>query len=197
MGKSTVGEMMAKLEVPVHSADAAVHELYAAGGAAVGPVAELFPGVLGADGAIDRAALGQKVLGQPEAMARLEAVVHPLVTQHKVTWLQAREQEPLVVLDVPLMYETGAEAMCDAVAVVSASAEQQRERVLARPGASEHKLDAVLARQVPDAEKRRRADVVIDTGCSLAETEAHVAALVEELRGRTDGTAWARATQGA
>ncbi|GAB4814952.1 hypothetical protein N2152v2_001998 [Parachlorella kessleri] len=128
-----------------------------------------------------------------EALRRLEGVVHPLVTQEKARFLadMARQHHRLVVVDVPLLYETGAQAQCDAVAVVSAPAEVQRQRVLARPGMTEEKLAAILARQMPDAEKRQKADFVIDTGVSLGETEAHVTALIDALRGRR-GTAFQR-----
>ncbi|PSC73458.1 dephospho-kinase [Micractinium conductrix] len=188
MGKSTVAGWLRELGVPVLDSDQVVHDLYASGGAAVGPVGAAFPGVV-VDGAISRPELSKQVVGKPEALARLEALVHPLVTAEKRRWLaaQAAAGQPLVVLDIPLLYETDAQAQCDAVAVVSAPAEQQRARALGRPGMSEGKLEAILARQVPDAEKRKQADFVIDTGVPLAETRQHVVSMVEGLRGRQGG----------
>ncbi|KAL4419662.1 hypothetical protein ABPG77_000559 [Micractinium sp. CCAP 211/92] len=184
MGKSTVAEWLRQLGVPVLDSDQVVHDLYN-GGAAVAPVEAAFPRVT-ANGAISRAELSKQVVGNPQALRLLESIVHPLVAAEKARWLatQAAAGQRLVVLDIPLLYETGAEADCDAVAVVSAPAEAQRARALARPGMSEGKLAAILARQVPDAEKRRRADFVIDTGVPLEETRQHVVSLVEALRGR-------------
>ncbi|PRW61511.1 dephospho- kinase [Chlorella sorokiniana] len=190
MGKSTVSQWLQELGVPVLDSDQVVHDLYNSG-AAVAPVEAAFPGVA-VDGAISRPELSKRVVGNPEALKRLEAIVHPLVTAYKVRWLrqQAAARQTLVVLDIPLLFETGAESMCDAVAVVSCPAEVQRARALARPGMTEAKLEGLLARQVPDAEKRRRADFVIDTGVSLEETQQHVASMVEGLRGR-DGSKFA------
>ncbi|KAL4424067.1 hypothetical protein ABPG75_001368 [Micractinium tetrahymenae] len=184
MGKSTVANWLRQLGVPVLDSDQVVHDLYN-GGAAVGPVDAAFPGVA-IDGAISRPELSKRVVGNPEALRLLESIVHPLVAAEKALWLaaQAAAGQRLVVLDIPLLYETGAEADCDAVAVVSAPAEAQRARALARPGMSEGKLAAMLARQVPDAEKRRWADFVVDTGVPLEETRQHVVSLVEALRGR-------------
>ncbi len=167
-----------------------VHDLYAPGGAAVAPVGAAFPGVV-VDGGVNRDALSQHVVGagKEAAMKRLEGIVHPLVSDARSRFLRdaAARGEPLAVLDVPLLYETGLDAACDAVAVVSTcDAEAQRSRVLSRPGMSASKLDGILARQLPDEEKRRRAAFIIDTACTLEQTYEAVARLVLELRGRHD-----------
>jgi dephospho-CoA kinase len=182
MGKSTVSAMFEDLGVPVYDADAAVHDLYAEGGAAVAPVEAAFPGVA-VDGAIDRKRLSAQVVGNGEAMKRLEAIVHPLVADSRSEFLRKAEGQgaPLVVLDIPLLFETGGQTRVDRTVVVSAPAEKQRERVLARPEMTEEKFDAIVGKQTPDDEKRRLADYVIDTGCPLEETRAQVRALVEEL----------------
>ena len=184
MGKTTVSGIFQALGVPVLDADATVHALYAEGGEAVPLVGAAFPGVV-QGGAVDRQALSLRVVGPQNAasLRLLESLVHPLVERRRVDFLARASAQGarLAVLDVPLLYETGLEAQCDAVAVVSAGAEAQRSRVLARPGMSEAKLDSILARQLPDAEKRRRASVVIETGCSLEETRAAVGAIVRQL----------------
>jgi dephospho-CoA kinase len=159
MGKSTTAGFFRELGVPVWDADAAVHRLYAQGGAAVGPVGALCPDAV-LDGAIDRAALKAWIARDASALARLEAVVHPLVAQDRAAFVAA-VQGPLAVLDIPLLFETGAEV--DGVLVVSAPQEVQRARVLARAGMTAAQLDAILARQMPDAQKRARADFVIET----------------------------------
>ncbi len=183
MGKSTVAAMFRDLGVPVFDADAAVHALYQQGGAAVAPVAAAFPGAI-VDGAVDRQKLGAAVFGQPEAIKRLEAIVHPLVSAVRNDFLAAARArgDALLVFDIPLLFETGGEARCDATAVVSAPAAAQRARVLARPGMTEDKFAAILAKQMPDADKRARATYVIPTGGSLDETRAAVAALVARFR---------------
>jgi dephospho-CoA kinase len=183
MGKSTVGRLFAAEGVPVWDADAAVHRLYAPGGAAVAPVAAAFPGALRAGG-IDRDALKPALAADPAALSRLEAIVHPLVAADRARFLDemARQGAPLVVLDIPLLYETGAEAGMDAVLVVTAPAEVQRARVLARPGMTVAQFDAILARQMPDAEKRARADHVIES-VTMDETRAAVHRLVATLKG--------------
>lgn len=165
MGKSTAAAAFRRLGIPVHDADAAVHRLLAKGGAAVAAVGRLFPKAL-RDGAIDRQLLGSQVFGRPADLARLEAVLHPLVRRAALDFLraQARQRRPLVVLDIPLLFETGGESLCDAVVVVSAPARVQRSRVLSRPGMTPERFAAILAKQVPDREKRRRADFVIETG---------------------------------
>jgi dephospho-CoA kinase len=181
MGKSTTAAMFAEAGVPVHDADATVHRLYA--GAAVAPIAALFPNAV-RDGVVDRAALGQHVLNDPAAMTRLEAVIHPLVRAEEERFLaDARAQgHRLVVLDIPLLFETGAEARCDGVLVVTAPAEVQRARVLARPGMTAARFEAILARQLPDAEKRARADFVVDTSRGLADARAQVATVLARLK---------------
>lgn len=178
--------MFAKLGVPVHDADAAVHALYGPGGAAARAIGEAFPGTLGAQGDVDRAALREKVLGDREALARLEALVHPLVRAESRAFLKRNADAPLVVLDIPLLFETGAEASCDAVLVVSAPPEVQRRRVLARPGMTEATFAAILAKQMPDAQKRARADFVIDTSRGFAEAEAEIGRIVAQMT-RDDG----------
>src|SRR6185437_2192040 len=171
MGKSTAAAMLRQLGVPVHDADAAVHRLLAPGGAAVAAVAAAFPGTAVGSG-IDRALLGKQVFGDAAALRRLERILHPLVRKSEQRFLkQARARRaPLVALDIPLLFETGGEKRCDAVVVVSAPAFLQRARVLARPGMSEERLRAILAKQVPDAEKRRRADFVVTSGLGRAPT---------------------------
>ncbi len=182
MGKSTVAAMFADEGVPVFDADAAVHRLQGPGGACIAAIAAAFPGTTGPDG-VDRAALGRAVLGDPAALGRLEAIVHPAVAAERAAFLADRAAAPLVVLDVPLLFETGGERYCDRVAVVSAGEAVQRARVLARPGMTAAKLDAILARQLPDADKRARADIVIPTGGTLAETRAAVRQAVTCLIG--------------
>ena len=180
MGKSTVATMFAELGVPVFDADAAVHRLQGKGGRLVAAIAAAFPGTTGFDG-VDRTALGEAVLGKPELLKRLEAIVHPAVGEERAAFLAQNASARLVVFDVPLLFETGGESRVDKVAVVSAPAEVQRARVLARPGMTAARFDAILARQTPDAEKRARADYVIDTGGSLVATRARVAEIVADL----------------
>ncbi len=160
MGKSTAAQMFRDLGHPVWDADAAVHDLYAPGGMAVAPVAAAFPGTL-RDGGIDRAALRQALAADPAGFARLEQIVHPLVAAARADFIARHGDAPIVVLDVPLLYETGAQAGMDGVAVVSAPADLQRARVLARPGMTPENFQMILSRQMPDAEKRARADWVI------------------------------------
>jgi dephospho-CoA kinase len=183
MGKSTTAAMFREHGVPVYDADAAVHDLYDVGGAAVAPVGEAFPGVV-QGGAVDRERLRQQVLGDPEALKRLNAIVHPLVGQDRLGFFaeaQARGAD-LVVLDIPLLYETGGDAKMDAVVVVSAPARMQRERVLARPGMTPDRFDAILAQQMADAEKRVRAHYVVDTGQGLEHARAQVSEILKALR---------------
>jgi dephospho-CoA kinase len=183
MGKSTVAGMLNEMGVPVFDADACVHQLYASGGAAVAPVEAAFPGVA-REGAIDRTLLSARLQSDPGRFPELNAIVHPLVGRERAAFLQRAKEEgaPLVVLDVPLLFEGGGGQDLAAVMVASAPAEVQRARVLARPGMSEAKFAEILARQMPDAEKRRRADFVIDTGVSLDETRAQVKAALDQLR---------------
>ena len=183
MGKSTTAAMFAAEGVPVYDADAEVHALYAKGGAAVEPLEAAFPGVV-VDGAVDRALLSQHVVGKPDALKRLEAIVHPLVGESRVGFFQkaVADKADIVILDIPLLFETGGEKRMDAVVVVSAPADLQRQRVMARPGMDEAKLDAILARQMADAEKRARAHFVIDTGAGLDSARAQVRAVLTRLR---------------
>lgn len=181
MGKSTTAQMFRDAGVPVWDADATVHRLYAPGGAAVAPVAALVPAALAADGGIDRAALRAALAADPGLIAALDAIVHPLVAQDRAAFLQGTAAE-IVVLDVPLLYEVGGAAHCDAVVVVSAPAEVQRERVLAR-GLSEAEFRVILGRQMPDAEKRARSDYVIET-TDYQTARDGVAAVLAALRRR-------------
>ena len=166
MGKSTTAKLFEAEGVPVYDADAAVHELYARGGAAVEPVSALFPDVA-PEGYIDRALLSRHVLSDSEGLKALERVVHPLVGAHRSAFFERVAHEPVVVLDIPLLFETGGQRAVDAVVVVSAPEHIQRARVLEREGMTSEKLDSILARQLPDAEKRARADFVIDTGSGI------------------------------
>ncbi len=165
MGKSTAAGMLRRLGVPVHDADAAVHRLIGKGGAAVPAIEAAFPGVV-REGAVDRRALGARVFADSQAMARLERILHPLVRQDSARFLAAarRRKARIAVLDVPLLFETGRERDCDATLVVSAPAAVQRGRVLSRPGMTAERFAEVLARQMPDPDKRRRADFVVPTG---------------------------------
>ncbi len=165
MGKSTAAAMLRRLGVPVHDADATVHALFAKGGAAVAAVDAAFPGAV-RDGAVDRGDLGRRVFGDAVALRRLEAIVHPLVRAAERRFLerQRRRRAALVVLDVPLLFETGGAQRCDRVAVVSCPAFLQAQRVLARPGMTAERLAQIRAKQMPDRDKRRRADFVIPTG---------------------------------
>jgi len=183
MGKSAVAQMLRALGVPVFDADAAVHTLQAPGSPLLDRIEAAFPGTTGPEG-LRRQELGARVFGDRAALARLEAIMHPAVATMRERFLADHAGEPLIVFDIPLLYEKGHGAGLDAVAVVSAPAAMQRARVLARPGMTAAKFDQILALQVPDAEKRARADHVIDTGVALAETERAVAALVAALRGR-------------
>jgi dephospho-CoA kinase len=162
MGKSTTAKLFADEGVPVHDADATVHRLYS--GEAVPLVEAAFPGTA-RDGAVDRKELGRRVIGDPEALARLESIVHPLVREAERRFLDDARASgaKIAVLDIPLLFETGRDSEVDAVVVVSAGAEEQRRRVLERPGMTEETFEKILARQTPDAEKRARADLVIDT----------------------------------
>lgn len=196
MGKSTTAALFAAEGVPVYDADAEVHTLYAPGGGAVDAVETAFPGVV-KDGAVDREALGARVFGDPKALKALEAVVHPLVAASRQAFFdRARAQNAdIVVLDIPLLFETGGEKTVDVVVVVSAPAAVQRERVLARPNMAAAKLDAILARQTHDAEKRARAHFVIDTGRGLEAARDQVRDVITALRA-TDWPARKAALEG-
>jgi dephospho-CoA kinase len=173
MGKSTAARFFAEAGVPVYDADAAVHRLYV--GEAVGPIEKAFPGTV-IDGKVDRVKLAAQVLDDPAALKRLEAIVHPLVRAQETQFLAAAATRgaTVVVLDIPLLFEVGGEERVDAVVVVSASAELQRERVLTRTDMSEGKLDAILAKQTPDEEKRRRAHFVVDSSRSFDSARAQI-----------------------
>lgn len=160
MGKSTASGMLRNLGHPVWDADEAVHRLYAPGGAAVGPVAAGFPAAL-RDGGIDRPALKLELQRDPDALTRLERIVHPLVAADRADFIAAHQAAPIIVLDIPLLYETGADSAMDGVAVVSAPADLQRARVMDRPGMTAETLDLILSRQMADADKRARADWII------------------------------------
>jgi dephospho-CoA kinase len=182
MGKSTTAAMFANEGGLVWNADAAVHALYSPGGAAVGPIQTAFPGVV-VEGGIDRARLAEALGRDETAFRRLEAIVHPLVMRGRLEELARAEQAGvrLAVLDIPLLFETGGGAAVDAVVVVTAPPEVQAARVLGRPGMTRERLDAILARQTPDAEKRARADFVIDTGGGLDAARDQVRAVVEKV----------------
>lgn len=177
MGKSTVAQMFADRGVPVFDADAAVHLLQGKGGRLVAAIEARFPGTTGPDG-VNRAALGERVLNDTPALKWLEALVHPAVGEEREAFLAAHASAPLIVFDIPLLFETGGESRVDKVAVVSAAAETQRARVLARPGMSVARFESILARQTPDAEKRARADFVIPTNGSHDETRHAVDTLI-------------------
>jgi dephospho-CoA kinase len=181
MGKSTTAAMFEQEGVPVNDADAAVHDLYR--GNAVGPVAEAFPGTL-KNGVIDRQELSRQLSSDPGKLPLLESIVHPLVRQREVDFLnhQKKAGAEVVVLDIPLLFETGGEERVDAVVVVSCDPQLQRQRVLARPGMSEDKLEMILARQVPDGEKRRKADFVIDTGTGTEVARQRVKEIITSLK---------------
>jgi len=190
MGKTETAKMFARHGVPVCDSDATVHALYDKGGLAVGPVGAAFPkAVVG--GRIDRELLSREVVGKPEALKKLETIVHPLVgvAQRDFLAKAAQSGAQMVVLDVPLLFETGGEARVDVTVVVSAPSEMQWQRVLERPGMTVEKLEAILKKQVPDAEKRARADFVVDTSKGLADAEAQVVAIIDALKHR-DGKIW-------
>jgi dephospho-CoA kinase len=190
MGKSTVAARLRAHGIGVCDADAEVHRLYE--GAAVPAIEAAFPGTT-ADGRVDRLKLATALLADPAGFKRLEAIVHPLVVEVERSFLrgEAAKGAKLAVLEIPLLFETGGEKRVDAVIVCSAPADMQRERVLQRPAMTLEKLEQMLSRQTPDAEKRARADFVVDTAGTFAETEAQVDRIVESLKGR-EGTAFAR-----
>ncbi|MBB3021010.1 dephospho-CoA kinase [Microvirga lupini] len=182
MGKSATADLFRKLGVPVHDADATVHRLYR--GRAAPLIERAFPGTA-RDGAVDRVKLGAAVLDSPERLKQLESIVHPLVREEEETFLQQISAlAPIAVLDIPLLFETGGEARCDAVLVVTAPAEVQRQRVLARPGMTAEKFSAILAKQMPDADKRARAHFLVDTSRGFASAEAQVRSILVCLAAR-------------
>ena len=185
MGKTTVAAMFAEEGAWVWNADAAVHRLYERGGEAVEAIRARFPDAVVAD-AVDRDRLAAQVVSDAPALADLEAIVHPMVAEDRALFITnaARQGADIVVLDIPLLFEKGGEKFLDAVVVASAPPEVQRQRVLSRPGMSEKKFRAILMKQTPDAEKRRRADYVVRTGLTLDETRAEVRAVVADLKRR-------------
>lgn len=187
MGKSTVSNMLKEMGIPVHDADAAVHKLLAAGGRGVAPVAALFPDALvqdenGAD-MIDRAALGKIVFSDPDKKKQLESILHPMVRDDSAAFKDEMEKEghKIIVFDIPLLYETGGEKRVDAVLCVTAAADVQKARVMARPGMTEERFNHVLSQQLPDAEKRKRADYVVTTDIDFDNTRAQLKTVVEKL----------------
>lgn len=183
MGKSTVAAMFERLGVPVFDADREVRRMQGADGALVKAIEAEFPGTTG-PGGVDRPALGARVFGDPAALARLEAIIHPAVRVARTAFVSEHADAPLVVFDIPLLFEKGGIEEVDQVAVVSAPASVQRARVLAREGMAQERFAEILALQMPDADKRAQADYVIDTGCPEAETEAEVRRLVDKLSAR-------------
>jgi dephospho-CoA kinase len=173
MGKSTVARMFAEEGVPVFDADAVVHRLQGQQGSLVAAIEQQFPGTTGAQG-VDRSALAERVLAAPDALQRLEALVHPAVAREREAFLAAHHEAPVAVLDIPLLFEKGGAELVDKIAVVSADPEVQRLRALARPGMTPEKYLRILGHQLPDEDKRARADFVIPTGCSIEETRASV-----------------------
>jgi dephospho-CoA kinase len=183
MGKSETARMFKRLGVPVYDADAIVHALYRPGGAAVDTIAQRFPGsVIG--GAVDRQALGRMVLGRPDELRALEAIVHPLTAQAQIGFMEkaCEARANLVVLDIPLLFETGADKRVDKILVVSAPPDLQRARVLAREGMTEEKFHSILAKQIPDSEKRARADFVVYTDRGMLAAYEEIINLVDTLR---------------
>lgn len=183
MGKTTASNMFAEAGVPVYSADDAVHALYA--GRAASLIEAAFPSTV-QNGRVDRAKLSAAVFGKPEALKKLESIIHPLVHEEEASFLaRARaDHADIVLLDIPLLFETGSESRVDKVAVVSAPADIQRERVLARSGMTDEKLAAILARQMPDAQKRARADFTIDSSADFEDMRSQIIAIIAELRGK-------------
>ncbi len=183
MGKSTAAAMFRHLRVPVFDADATVHKLLAKGGEAVDPIEEAFPGVV-TDGAVDRGALGKRVFGDREALRRLERIVHPLVyaAERRFIAKARRQRLPIIVRDVPLLFETGGDKRCDFTVVVSAPPWIQEQRVLARPGMTREKFLAIRRQQMPDVEKRRRADFVVPSGQGRGLTRRCVTRIVRRIR---------------
>jgi dephospho-CoA kinase len=185
MGKSAAASVLRQLGVPVYDADASVHRLMSHGGAAVGFIEAAFPGTA-RDGAIDRKALGRRVYADPAELKRLESILHPMVRAQEQTFLQTARmrRHPVVVLDIPLLYETGGEKRCDAVIVVTAPQFLQDQRVLKRPGMSRDRLKEILRQQMPDAEKRQRADFVVPTGLGKRASRVVLARILNKLKHR-------------
>lgn len=187
MGKTTTAALFAEEGVPVNDADQVVHDLYR--GEAVAPIAELFPDAV-IDGVVDRRRLSENLAKNPAKFGELEAIVHPLVRQREKEFLRQQRDlgQPVALLDIPLLFETGAESRVDKIVVVSCAPDVQRKRVLDRPGMSEEKFNLIISRQMPDAEKRSRADYVIDTGHGIDKAREQVKTILEELRGQAERT---------
>ncbi len=183
MGKSTVAAMFRDEGVPVFDADAVVHALQRPSGRLIPAIEAQFPGTTGKDG-VDRERLGQRVFGDDAALKSLESIVHPAVAEERAAFLAANADAPIIVLDIPLLFEKGGNAAVDATVVVSAPADVQRERVLSRAGMTSDRFARILAQQMPDAEKRARADFVVDTGTTLAETREQVRGVIACLKAR-------------
>jgi len=183
MGKSETAKLFARLAIPIYDSDAAVHALYEPGGAAVAAIAKAFPGTV-KDGRVDRAELSKHLAADKTAFKKLETIVHPLVARDQASFLERAAGAEMVVLDIPLLFETGGHGRMDAVVVVSAPQEVQRERVLARPGMTPDKLDQILSRQMPDAEKRAKAHFVVETDKGIAHAFEQVKAVVAALHQR-------------
>ena len=182
MGKSATADLFRRLGVPVHDADATVHRLYR--GRAAAPIEKEFPGTV-SDGIVDRTKLGAAVFNDPERMKRLEAIVHPLVREEEDNFLKRlADLAPVAILDIPLLFETGGERRCDATLVVTAPSSVQRARVMGRPGMTEEKFSAILAKQMRDEDKRARAHFLVDTGRGFASAEAQVRSILTCLAGR-------------
>jgi len=186
MGKSTVAAMFSRAGVPVFDADVEVRAMQGPDGALVPAIEAAFPGTTGPEG-VDREKLGELVFGDKPKLAALEAIVHPVVAERRAGFMEAHADAPLVLFDIPLLFERGGHEAVDKTVVVSAPFETQRDRVLARPGMTAEKFEHILSLQTPDAEKRERADHVIDTGTTLTETEIQVRDLIEHLRGGPAG----------
>ncbi|KKX26630.1 dephospho-CoA kinase [Rhizobium sp. LC145] len=184
MGKSTTAKMFAEAGIPVNDADAVVHDLYR--GEAAGPVEHAFPGTV-KEGVVDRQELSRRLAGDPAALRRLESIVHPLVRKREAEFLARHRalNSDMVLLDIPLLFEAGGEARVDVIVVVTCDPQIQRERVLARPSMTEEKLDMILSRQMPDAEKRKRADFLVDTGHGMEAARARVEEIIAALRSGT------------
>jgi len=182
MGKSTAAKILRDLGFPIYDADATVHALLKKGGKAVAPVAKLFPQTLKHDG-IDRKLLGRAVFGQPKKLQQLEHIIHPLMRSVERAFLQKVRiaEAHAAILEIPLLFETGAEKRCDVTLCVTAPRAIQKARVLSRPGMNKEKLRAILARQMPDAEKRKKADYVVPTGKGIAATKKHLREILREL----------------
>ena len=193
MGKSATGQLFIEAGVPVYDADAAVHALYEKGGAAVAPIGALVPEAI-VGGAVDRAILGQYVLKDGDKLKHLEAIVHPLAGQSQFDFLNKAmaDNAPLVVLDIPLLFETGGDGFVDSVVVVSAPFAMQKKRVLARDGMSEARFLDILAKQMPDEEKRQRADFIVDSSISIADARTQVHAILAALEGKSGAAYEAR-----